>query len=160
MAAQRDMKIPKGLRILGPAQRSLTVAKDAELGGLGLDFGVVPEQLDEAGRTRWEHLAREYSGNPTRFREGDRMAVTAYCMWSSLYLMASQDIKERGPVVEGRSSADRNQAVRNPHVQFAREASQQLRYWARELGLTPDARVRIGLADTADEGQGDDNPFA
>lgn len=26
-----------------------------------------------------------------------------------------------------------------------RDASQQLRYWARELGLTPDSRARQGL---------------
>jgi P27 family predicted phage terminase small subunit len=88
------------------------------------------------------------------------MAVTAYCMWSSMYLRAAADIKARGPVVEGRSSADRAQTVRNPFVQFARESSQQLRYWARELGLTPDARVRIGLADAGDDKSDEDNPFA
>lgn len=159
MAAKRDLKIPEGLRIIPPAKRALAVARDAELGGLGLDFADVPEQLDDAGRARWDHLAKEYANNPTRFREGDRMAVTAYCIWSSMYLRACQDIKERGQVVEGRSSADRGQTVRNPYVQFAREASQQLRYWARELGLTPDARGRLGLP----EGDGtpdEENPFA
>ncbi|MFB7474578.1 phage terminase small subunit P27 family [Kitasatospora sp. NPDC056184] len=160
MTAQRDRAtIPKGLKVLAPPARALAVARDAELGGLGLNFADVPEQLDATGRAKWQHLAKEYEQNPTRFREGDRMAVTAYCMWSSLYLAAAADIKQRGAVVEGRSAEDRGRTVRNPYVQFAREASQQLRYWCRELGLTPDSRGRLGLAD-GETPEDTDNPFA
>jgi P27 family predicted phage terminase small subunit len=137
------------------------VAKDAEIGGLGLDWSVQPDMLDAAGLAEWERLAVVYANDATRFREGERAALTAYCSYWSAFSGAACDVRDRGPVVEGRSDMDRGRMVKNPATVAMREASQQLRYWARELGLTPDARVRIGLADQDDRMPEDDsNPFA
>jgi P27 family predicted phage terminase small subunit len=139
----------------------LSVARQAEIGGNGLCWTDVPQVLNEAGRAEWERLANVYDWNPTRFREGDRAAVTAYCVYYAAFLAAQGDVSERGPLVEGRSDKDRGRLVKNPATVAMREASTQLRYWARELGLTPDARGRMGLSDApkADPAN-DDNPFA
>ncbi|QKV94226.1 phage terminase small subunit P27 family [Streptomyces sp. NA02950] len=150
---------PKGLKLI-ERKPALRVAKEAEIGGLGLDWSNRPGVLDEAGLTEWDRLAEVYAMDATRFREGERAALVAYCSWWSAFASAAADVRDRGPVVEGRSDMDRGRMVKNPATVAMREASQQLRYWARELGLTTDARVRIGLADTDDQGQDDDNPFA
>lgn len=117
--------------------------------GVGLDWDQVPELLPEAGRAEWAHLAEQHAAYPQRLRETDRTAVVAYCTWWAAFDAARRDIAERGALVPGRSSADsaRGDAglVKNPSVAAMRDASQQLRYWARELGLTPDSRARQGL---------------
>ncbi|MFJ4879348.1 phage terminase small subunit P27 family [Streptomyces sp. NPDC088745] len=152
------LNIPAGLKIL-PPKTALAVAKDAEIGGLGLDWSARPDLLDADGLALWDDLAERFAQQATRFREGEREAVIAYCCWWSAFAAAQRDLMTRGPVVEGRSDMDRGRMVKNPASVAMREASQQFRYWARELGLTTDARVRIGLADQG-EPNDDDNPFA
>lgn len=163
MGARRTdspLKIPKGLKIL-PQKAAVALVKDAEIGGLGLDWAEQPDILDDAGLSEWERLAAVYANDAARFREGERGAIVAYCSWWSAFATAAADVRDRGPVVEGRSDMDRGRMVKNPATVAMREASQQLRYWARELGLTTDARIRIGLADQSDRNpEDDDNPFA
>ncbi|MGH3920760.1 MAG: P27 family phage terminase small subunit [Pseudonocardiaceae bacterium] len=65
-----------------------------------------------------------------------------------------------GPVVEGRSDKDRGRMVKNPATVAMREAATQLRYWCRELALTPDARGRTGIKDADPNREDGDNPFA
>lgn len=158
-ARRRDPRIPAGLKIASD-EPALRVAKEAEVGGLGLDWSCPPEVLDAAGLAEWQRLAEVFIEEPTRFREGERAAVTAYCSFWSVFAAAAADVRDRGTVVEGRSDMDRGRLVKNPATVAMREASQQLRYWARELGLTTDARVRIGLVDQGDDRPGADNPFA
>lgn len=129
--------------------------------GVGLDWEKVPAQLDRAGKAEWRHLAEQHALYPTRLRETDRAAVIAYCSWWSAFDGAQRDIAKRGALVRGRSSADAARGedaalVKNPSVAAMRDASVQLRYWARELGLTPDARVRQGMQ--IEEPQEDDDP--
>lgn len=145
---------------LAPHVAAAEVVRDATVGGTGLDFAVVPAVLDEAARAEWDRLAEVYAGDPTRFREGDRAALVAYsCYWSA-FLAAAQDVSTNGPVVLGRSDKDRGRMVKNPATVAMREAATQLRYWARELGLTPDARGRIGVSDTGGSSADEGNPFA
>ena len=148
------LKLPDSdLRVAGPA-------KDAQLAGLGIEWATVPAVLDEAGRTEWQRLAEVFARDPVRFREGDRAAVTAYCVYWSAFLQAAEDVACRGPVVEGRSADDRARLVKNPSTVAMREAATQLRYWCRELALTPDSRGRTGITDTDPTRDDADNPFA
>ncbi|WP_435245866.1 phage terminase small subunit P27 family [Streptomyces sp. NRRL F-5630] len=158
-ARRRAPSAPDGLKILGP-EPALRIAKEAEIGGLGLDWAERPAVLDVVGLEEWDRLAEVYAHDATRFREGERAAVIAYCSFWSAFCRAAEDVRDRGPVVEGRSDMDRGRVVKNPATVAMREASQQLRYWARELGLTTDARVRIGLSEAGDSSSDDDNPFA
>lgn len=146
---------------LKPHVAAAEVVRDATVGGTGLDFAVVPAVLDEAGRAEWSRLGEVFGGDPTRFREGDRAALVAYCCYWAAFLAAAQDVSTNGPVVPGRSDKDRGRLVKNPATVAMRECATQLRYWARELGLTPDARGRIGVTDTGRSSSADeDNPFA
>lgn len=146
------------LKIGGTAHLSVVREKDAERAGDGLSWVEVPDVLDIAARAEWERLSVVFANRPTRFREGDRAAVAAYCAYWSLFHASAADVAERGPVVEGRSDKDRERLVKNPAMVALREASTQLRYWARELGLTPDTRTRMGVVDVIEDGEV--NPFA
>lgn len=156
-----NRRVPRALklRLQSPELAAAELVRDAAVGGVGLDFGSVPAVLDEAGVAEWSRLAEVYAGDATRFREGDRAAVVAYCAYWSAFLVAAQDVSSNGPVVPGRSDKDRGRLVKNPATVAMRECATQLRYWARELGLTPDARGRIGVTDDQARRVDEDNPF-
>jgi P27 family predicted phage terminase small subunit len=143
-----------------PMNRPITwLSTDAELGALGLDFANIPP--DVAGTAdalaEWRRLADEYQRSPVRFREADRSAVIAYCISLALFLSASRQLLPDALLVEGRSSADRGRQVKNPMFVMWMQASGQLRYWARELGLTCDARARQGLVNDGKPDEDDDD---
>ncbi len=94
-----NRKQPYDLKLkLTPHLAAAEVVRDATVGGVGLDFAVVPAVLDEAARAEWSRLAEVYAGDPTRFREGDRAALVAYCAFWSAFLAAAQDVSSNGPV--------------------------------------------------------------
>jgi P27 family predicted phage terminase small subunit len=118
---------------------------DARVGGRGLDWLVLPELLDAVGMGEWQRLGTVYAGDLVRFREGDRQIVVAYCLAWSVYASASAQLIRDGLIVEGRSAPDRGRQVKSPSMTIWTQAGSQLRYLARELGLTPDARGRSGF---------------
>jgi len=138
------------------ADESVTwLDQDTRAGGLGLDFEDVPAALTGAGLAEWVRLGVVFADQPTRFREGDRSILMAFCLSWSLYLQATADLATEGMLVEGRSSHDRGRQVKNPAMVAWTQAGNQLRYLSRELGLTPDSRGRMGLKDapeSQDEG--------
>jgi P27 family predicted phage terminase small subunit len=156
MSARR---VPDGLRIMTTGAPAVVADHAGVAGGVGLDFADVPGVLDGAGRDEWTRLAGVFAGQPVRFREADRAALLAYCVYFSAFTRAAADVVARGPVVPGRSTRDGGRAVKNPAAVAMRDAATQLRYWARELGLTPDSRGRSGIADDPMPARYD-NPFA
>jgi P27 family predicted phage terminase small subunit len=148
------------LKVLAPDAAAAEFVRDAAVGGAGLNFDDVPAVLDEAARAEWQRLGEVYAAAETRFREGDRAALVAYCAYWSGFLAAAQDVSTNGPVVPGRSDKDRGRLVKNPATVAMRECATQLRHWARELGLTPDARGRIGVSDDPRRAADAGNPFA
>jgi len=133
-----------------PLREVTLINADAEVGGLGLDFTVQPAEVESctAAASEWSRLAGEFAEqDPPRFREGDRAALTAYCLALALFLTAAASLLADGLLVDGRSSQDRGRVVKSPAMAVWTAASSQLRYWARELGLTPDARVRQGITE-------------
>lgn len=135
------------------------VARDAQLAGLGIDWAEVPEVLDDVARIEWHRLAAVFADDPVRFREGDRAALVAYAAYWSAFVTAAGEVARDGPVVAGRSDKDRGRLVKNPATVAMREAATQLRFWCRELALTPDSRGRTGITD-ADPADDAENPFA
>jgi P27 family predicted phage terminase small subunit len=151
---------PKLKLATGDLRAATAPARDAHLAGTGIDWATVPAVLDETGRTEWQRLAGVFEADPVRFREGDRAALTAYCCYWSAFTLAAAEVARNGPVVEGRSDKDRGRMVKNPASVAMREAATQLRYWCRELALTPDSRGRTGITDTDPHRDDQDNPFA
>ena len=134
--------------------------QDARLAGGGLDWAEVPSGLDDDGRAAWEHLRVTFESWPTRFREGDRAAVAAYCMARSLNDRAAAALLAEGLAVEGRSSADHGRTVKSPHFMIWRDTGAALRAWCRELALTTDSRGRANVQDKPEEASDAGNPFA
>lgn len=127
-----------------------------QIGGGSLNWDDLPD-IAPVGVAEWQRLADQFRGDPEKFLEGDRQGLVAYCSFWADFDAAARDIADNGLTVPGRSSADHGRGVKNPNVAAKREASQQLRLWARELGLTPNARTQMK---TARQAAGDiDNPF-
>lgn len=123
---------------------------DAKVGGIGLDFDEIPPMLADAGLAEWSRLGVVFADQPTRFREGDRAILVAYCLTWSLYLDAVAELAGDGLTVLGRSASDRGRQVKNPVLVSMTQLSGQLRFLARELGLTPDSRSKLGLKDAGE----------
>ena len=123
---------------------------DAKVGGLGLDFDDIPPQLAGEGLAEWSRLGVVFDGQPVRFREGDRAILIAYCATWSLYLDAVAVLAGDGLIVDGRSVTDRGRQVKNPVLVAMTQLSGQLRFLARELGLTPDSRLKLGMNDATE----------
>jgi P27 family predicted phage terminase small subunit len=160
-----NRKVPDGLRLLlHPQIAAVADEQAAKIGGLGLDFDAVPTLLDDPAREEWERLSVVYADQRTRFREGDRALVIAYCCYWSAFAKAAADVAARGSVVTGRTAKDRDRVVKNPATVAMREAATQLRYLCNALGLSPDSRGRIGITDAPAQTDTDDvfgpaNPF-
>jgi P27 family predicted phage terminase small subunit len=138
-------------RNLPDADASVTwIVNDAKVGGLGLDFENIPPMLADAGLAEWSRLGVVFQDQPTRFREGDRAILIAYCATWGLYLDAVAELAGDGLTVEGRSAPDRGRQVKNPVLVSMTQLSGQLRFLARELGLTPDSRAKLGLKDSGE----------
>jgi len=152
------MESKKGLRLVNPVAAVEDVAKHAALGGEGLHWSEIPEDLEGAGLAAWEHLAKVFANDPARFREADRMALTCYCVAVEMEGLAADELRADGVVVQGRSNSDMNRRVRSPAWAQWRDASHQVRAWGDQLGLSPSSRNRMQISD-APAGD-EDNPFA
>jgi P27 family predicted phage terminase small subunit len=159
------------LKLLDPTERARRVVSDAQAGGLGLDWSHIPVDVDASAdaRAEWERLGEVYRQMPTRFRESDRTSLVAYTIAFAVFQAASRALLADGLTVKGRSAPDRGRQVKNPSLVVWQQSSSQLRYWCRELGLSPDARARMGLVEENDPDEarrvfGDDlldpSPFA
>lgn len=154
-----NLKIPASQRGNLVAVEARMLAKDADLGGIGLGFAEMPADLTGVGVKTWQHLAATFSDQPTRFREADRRAVAAYCCAVEMADEAAKALREHGVLVEGRSEADKGRPVRSPAWAMWRDASVQVRQWSAELGLSPSARARIRLPDDQ-YNRNANNPFS
>jgi P27 family predicted phage terminase small subunit len=130
-----------------------SMVRDARVGGVGLSWFDIPSDVQQNpdALAEWRRLSSQYEKDATRFREGDRAAITAYALAYALYCEAARMLLRDGLTVEGRSSADRRRNVKNPCLAIWTQVSTQLRAWAKECTLTPDSRLRAGLADTRDD---------
>jgi P27 family predicted phage terminase small subunit len=134
------------------------VVKHAALGGVGLDWSTVPEDLAGAGRETWLGLAATFREDPVRFREADRRAVATYCRCVEMEAKAAAALVEHGVVVEGRSESDkRSRPVRSPAWAMWRDAQASVRQWGNELGLSPSSRSRMKVPEPSVPGES--NPF-
>jgi phage terminase small subunit len=124
---------------------TLEPGKDAELGGLGLDWDLVPAGLADPAATLWADLAAVFAPTPTRFRESDRSLLARYCSVSSLADLAERLLFEEGLMVPGRSPSDAGRAVKNPINQLYRDFCMLQLSLARALALGPVARTRQGI---------------
>jgi len=94
-----------------------------------------PEWLSDAAAAEWDRiipeLAKTGAADPA-----DEASLAAYCEAVARLRIATGLVNRLGLV---RKAGD--DLVRNPAVTQARDASYEVRMWAREFGLTPSARA-------------------
>ena len=100
-----------------------------------------PRGMGREAAAVWSRVMREQA--PGVILAADTDALTLYCEAVARYQAASKALQKDGRmVVPGRGGM-----VKNPLHQIVRDTADQVRQFARELGLTPSARTGLHLGD-------------
>jgi P27 family predicted phage terminase small subunit len=100
----------------------------------------MPSWLSALAREEWQRIAPDLIVMGTA-KAVDASALGAYCEAVARLRTAVELVAQAGPLLIGREG----QAVKNPAVAQARDASYEVRMWAREFGFTPSARSPMRL---------------
>ena len=94
-----------------------------------------PSWISQAAAEEWDRVMPDLVAMRT-VRAADMAGLAAYCEAVARFRAASVIVAQTGPLVVGRDGL----AHKNPAVTQARDASYEVRLWARESGLTPSSR--------------------
>ena len=94
-----------------------------------------PGWLSPYAVEEWDRIAPDLAAMGA-VKAVDATAVGAYCEAVARFRAACESVAVLGAMITDRDGDDR----KNPAVGLARDASVEVRMWARELGLTPAAR--------------------
>jgi P27 family predicted phage terminase small subunit len=100
----------------------------------------MPAWLSDLAAEEWHRIAPDLVVMGTA-KAVDATALGAYCEAVARLRVAAELVAKSGPLLIGREG----QAVKNPAVAQARDASYEVRMWAREFGFTPSARAPMRL---------------
>lgn len=106
----------------------------------------MPADMTAEAKAVWQHVVREMPVGV--IVAVDAMALRCYCEAVERYRQSVRAYHHGGamPVVKATGRDDRG-VVRNPLMQVIRDNADQVRAWARELGLTPSARANLRMLD-------------
>lgn len=96
---------------------------------------VKPAWLSEKAGAEWDRVAPDLVAMGTA-KPVDATGLAAYCEAVALLETLSDLVAKSGPLLVGRDGL----AHKNPAVAQRRDASVEVRMWAREFGFTPAAR--------------------
>jgi P27 family predicted phage terminase small subunit len=99
-----------------------------------------PEWLSSAAAEEWDRVIPDVIAMRSA-RAVDASALAAYCEAVARFRTASQVVAVAGLMIKDRDGSLR----RNPAVSQARDASAEMRSWAREFGFTPAARQPLRI---------------
>lgn len=115
----------------------------------------LPPDLGPAATTVWRRVLREMGATGV-ITAVDADVLRIYCESVARYLYAAGMLEASGPLITaGGTGARRGELVKNPLHQVVRDNAVLVRALARELGLTPAARVGLRGRDQAER-----DPFA
>jgi P27 family predicted phage terminase small subunit len=120
-----------------------------------------PEWLGELARAEWDRVVPELS-RLDLVKEVDAAALASYCEMYETFVRATEDVHDRGLVVENKSvkkdGTESTWYTANPAVAVQRNAQAAIRAWCSEFGLTPAAENKVSKG-SSDDGD-DSNPYA
>ena len=102
-----------------------------------------PEWLSQAASAEWDRIVPDLVAMRTA-TEADAACLAAYCEAVARFQVASALVAKAGLMLRDRDGIVR----KNPAVAHARDASLDMRMWAREFGLTPAARAPLRVEHT------------
>ena len=122
-----------------------------------------PTWLSREAKAEWRRILPELTRLDLVKKE-DRASLTAYCETWATWVDAVRSVRKDGAVVKNTSTrkdgTETTWYTKNPSVSVMEKASQQLRSWAQEFGLTPSAEGRLvrdgGRSNAEDDPE---NPF-
>jgi len=128
---------PTALRVLHGDRRSRI--NDAEPRPRDLP-PLKPAWLSPLAAEEWDRIAPDLAAMGT-VKRIDAMGLAAYCEAVARLITGAKLVAEAGPLLVDRDGKVR----RNPAVAQARDASYEMRMWAREFGFTPSARSPLRI---------------
>ena len=99
-----------------------------------------PPELPEEVHAVWRSAVEDLGG-ANHMRASYIPTLSAYCNAVYIHAQAAANIQQYGLLVKGSGGAP----VTNPLVRVQKEAAATMLRYAETLGLTPSARVRVGL---------------
>jgi P27 family predicted phage terminase small subunit len=97
-----------------------------------------PEDLRPEARVVWERVI-DAIGHTGVLTSADKDLLRLYCETLVRYTEAEGMLSKTGPLIRGRDG----NLVKNPLHQIVRDNADSVKKYARELGLTPAARVGL-----------------
>jgi P27 family predicted phage terminase small subunit len=104
------------------------------------DLPKMPTDMDDAAKVVWRRVLRDMRHTGV-IRAADADVLRAYCESVARYEHAARLLVQSGPLVRGQ----RGELVKNPLHQVVRDNADELRQFARELGLSPSARAGLRI---------------
>jgi P27 family predicted phage terminase small subunit len=99
----------------------------------------MPADMDADAKAVWRRVLRDMGATGV-IRAADADVLRCYCEAVSRYAAAARLYAQTGPLTR----RDGN-LVKNPLHQVARDNADEVRQFARELGLSPSARVGLRI---------------
>jgi P27 family predicted phage terminase small subunit len=103
------------------------------------DLPRMPADMDPDAKVVWRRVLRDMGATGV-IRAADADVLRCYCEAVSRYAAAARLYAQTGPLTR----RDGN-LVKNPLHQVARDNADEVRQFARELGLSPSARVGLRI---------------
>jgi P27 family predicted phage terminase small subunit len=116
-----------------------------------LESPLRPDWLSPHATAEWDRITPDLEHMGVAWSV-DSTALACYCESVARLRAALSVVAEYGLTVDGEDG----RPVKNPAVAMARDASNDVRVWAREFGLTPASRV--GLRSPSAPGSSDADP--
>ncbi|GGR37903.1 hypothetical protein GCM10010497_45980 [Streptomyces cinereoruber] len=111
----------------------------------------IPSWLDDEGQAEWARVVPQLDALGV-LAKVDRAVLSAYCAAWSKFVAAEQLLQGDDLVAERRAG---NGPAKNPAWQIWREAATTVAALARDLFLTPSARLRSVKPEAADDQEDD-----
>ncbi|MFI6609292.1 phage terminase small subunit P27 family [Streptomyces sp. NPDC050507] len=105
-----------------------------------------PEWLSETALEEWRRLV-PLLVKMRVLTMADRNALAAYCESYSQFVAATLAVRDGGVLVD----SYRGGVAKNPAVQVARDALEQMNRWGAKFGLSPADRARLSVDEAPDE---------
>jgi P27 family predicted phage terminase small subunit len=113
---------------------------------MAFKFSDAPPVLDEVGKKEWARICRQLNKHKLA-DELDYQLVTAYCSAYSDFIKYQNESKSGRDIF----TTEKGYEVKSPVATLKREAMDSMLKFAKELGIGPANRKRLGLMDEVEE---------